>query len=109
MGDRIKRVLERVKRNRVVARVLQVNTRYGEDGGGYLAAAMTYYGFLSLFPLILVALSAIGFVLAHDVQAQAQWASRLAGSVPGLGSLVGKNIGAIVDKRTGAGIIGVLG
>jgi YihY family inner membrane protein len=109
MVDRLKRVVEAVKRNRFVARALAVNSRYGEDGGGYLSAALAYYGFLSLFPLILVALSAIGFVLAGDAHAQAQWASRLAGSIPGLGSLVGNNISAVVDKRAGAGVLGVLG
>src|SRR5439155_24887199 len=109
MGDRIKRAVERVKSNRFVARALQVNARYGENGGPYLSAAMTYYGCLSLFPLILVALSAIGFVLAHDTRAQAEWASKIAGSVPGLGSLIGDNISAIVDKRAGAGVIGIVG
>src|SRR5690242_5772522 len=105
----VKRALETVKRNRFVARALAVNSRYGEDGGGYLSASLAYYGFLSLFPLILVGLSAIGFLLAHDPRAQAEWASRLAGSVPGLGSLIGNNISAVVDKRTGAGVIGVIG
>jgi YihY family inner membrane protein len=109
MGDRIKRVLDTVKSNRVVARVLEVNSRYGADGGGYLSAAMTYYGFLSLFPLILVALSVIGFVLAHNAAAQADWAAKIAGSVPGLGSLIGKNISSVVAKRAGAGAIGVIG
>jgi YihY family inner membrane protein len=109
MVDRFKLVLERLKANRLVATVLAVNSRYGADGGGYLSAALTYFGFLSLFPLILVALSAVGFVLAHDPHAQTQWAARLAGSVPGLGTLVGRNIGAVVAKRTGAGIVGVLG
>ena len=109
MGDKLKAVLERVKRNRIVARALQVNSRYGADGGGYLSASLAYYGFLSLFPLILVALSGIGFILAHDPRAQAEWASRLAASVPGIGALIGKNIAAVVDKRAGAGILGVVG
>src|SRR5581483_4833740 len=109
MGDKFKRVLEAMKRNRFVARALQVNSRYGEDGGGYLSAALTYYGFLSLFPLILVALSVVGFVLAHDAAAQREWATRLAGSIPGLGSLIGDNISAVIGKRAGAGIIGVVG
>jgi YihY family inner membrane protein len=109
MGDRIKRVLQAVKGNRFIARALEVNTRYGSDGGGYLSAALAYYGFLSLFPLILVGLSAVGFVLAHDARAQAEWASRLAGSVPGLGSLIGNNLSAVIDKRAGAGVIGIVG
>src|SRR5438093_3768364 len=98
MKDRLARAIERVKNVRLVSGALWVNARYGEDGGGYLAAAMTYYGFLSLFPLILVALSAIGFVLAHDPSAQSRWSSQLAGSVPGLGPLIGQNIDAIVSK-----------
>jgi membrane protein len=109
MGDLIRRAVERIKSNRFVSRVLQVNSRYGEDGGGYLAAAMAYYGFLSLFPLILVALSGVGFLLAHDPQAQTQWAARLTGSVPGLGPLIGDNISAVIQKRAGAGIIGIVG
>jgi len=109
MGSGFKRVLETVKANRFVARALQVNARYGSDGGGYLSAALAYYGFLSLFPLILVALSAIGFVLVHDPHAQAEWTSRLAGSVPGLGPLIGDNIATVIDKRAGAGVIGLIG
>jgi YihY family inner membrane protein len=109
MGKWLDRALERAKQVRFVDVALRVNTRYGEDGGGYLSAALAYFGFLSVFPLILVALSAIGFVLAHDAAAQTQWVSRIAGSVPGLGSLIGHNIGAVVAKRAGAGVVGLLG
>jgi YihY family inner membrane protein len=37
--------------------------KYADDQGGYLAALITYYGFLSIFPLLLLASSALGFVL----------------------------------------------
>ena len=107
--DLFKRAFERIKANRFVARALEVNTRYGEDGGGYLAAAMTYYGFLALFPLILLGLSVVGFTLAHDAEAQAEWAARLAGSVPGLGPLIGENISAVVENRASTGVIGLVG
>jgi len=92
MGKKLARAVERAKKAPFVTLALRVNSRFGEDGGGYLAASMAYYGFLSVFPLILVALSAIGFLLAHDAGAQAQWSSRLAGAVPGLGN-VGGGIG----------------
>ena len=40
--------------------------RQGEVLGGQLAAAITYYGFLSIFPLLLLASSALGVVLQGD-------------------------------------------
>ena len=33
---------------------LAVRQKYSEDQGGYLAATITYYGFFSIFPLLLV-------------------------------------------------------
>ena len=37
--------------------------KYGDDRGGSLAALLTYYGFLSLFPMLLVLVTVVGFVL----------------------------------------------
>jgi YihY family inner membrane protein len=37
--------------------------KFGEDGAGDLAALIAYYGFFSLFPLLLVLVSVLGFVL----------------------------------------------
>lgn len=105
----MRRVIGRVKSNRFIARVLQVNERFGADGGGYLAAAIAYYAFFSLFPLLLLGASVAGFVLAGDPQAQADLARRLAGSVPGLGALLGDNIEALVDARGTTGVVGLLG
>lgn len=44
--------------------------KYFDDQGGYLAALITYYGFLSLIPLLLLMSTILGFVLAGDPQAQ---------------------------------------
>lgn len=101
--------MDRLKRIKGIRLALEVNTRYGEDGGGYLAAALTYYGFLSIFPLLLLALAGVGFVLAGDLQAQRQWAERLSESIPGLGPLIGENLRSIVEQRGGAGVIGLVG
>jgi inner membrane protein YhjD len=101
--------VDRLTRFKAVRVLLAVNDRYGKDGGNYLAASLTYHAFLSIFPLILVALAAIGLVLANDAAARAQWAGRLSGSVPGIGPLVSSNIEAIVRQRNGAGVLGLLG
>jgi membrane protein len=37
--------------------------KYGDDQGAYLVAAITYYGFLAIFPLLFVFTTVLGFVL----------------------------------------------
>ena len=46
--------------------VAAVQRRYGDVGGNQLAAAFTLQAFLSIFPLLLVALAALGFMAAHS-------------------------------------------
>ncbi len=103
------RWMDSVKRNRVVAFVLTIQKRFGEDGGGNLAASLTYFAFLSIFPLLLVAASVIGFVLADDPTGQVELANKLARSIPGLGSILADNVKALVDSRNAAGIVGLVG
>ena len=40
--------------------------KFADDQGPYLAALITYYGFLSLFPLLLLLVTILGFVLQGD-------------------------------------------
>jgi inner membrane protein YhjD len=42
---------------------LAVRQKYSDDQGGYLAATVTYYAFFSVFPLLLVGVTVLGFVL----------------------------------------------
>jgi membrane protein len=44
--------------------------KYFDDFGAYLAALVTYYGFVSLFPLLLLASTVLGFVLSGDPRLQ---------------------------------------
>ena len=46
---------------------LAVRQKYADDQGGYLAATISYYAFFSIFPLLLVFTTVLGFVLrAHQ-------------------------------------------
>ncbi len=49
---------------------LGVVYKFGDDQGNYLAALITYYAFLSIFPLLLLASSILGFILQNDPQLQ---------------------------------------
>jgi YihY family inner membrane protein len=54
------------QRHPAVGFPLAVAYKVADDQGVYLAALMTYYGFLSLFPLLLLLASALGFALHDD-------------------------------------------
>ena len=42
---------------------LAVRQKYADDQGGYLAATISYYGFFSVFPLLLVFTTLLGYIL----------------------------------------------
>jgi len=98
-----------IKDRPIVRQAVRMNERYSEDGGGYLAAAIAFYGFLSLFPLILLALSVIGFLLAARPELQAEMQDAVSAAIPGIRSLVGQNLERIAEVRAGSGIIGLAG
>ncbi len=54
------------QRHRWVGFPLAVMYKFYDDQGAYLAALITYYGFLSIVPLVLLATSTLGFVLQGD-------------------------------------------
>lgn len=62
--DRLKERADRFQRDHTAAGFLYgVVKKAGDDKGSQLAALITYYGFFSLFPLLLVAFTILGFVL----------------------------------------------
>lgn len=58
------------QRHRVVGLPLAVVYKYVDDGGPHLAALITYFAFVSLFPLLLLASTLLGFFLAGDGELQ---------------------------------------
>jgi membrane protein len=52
------------RRSRAAGFVIAVVYKYLDDQGGYLAALITYYAFVSLFPLLLLFTTVLGVVLA---------------------------------------------
>ena len=62
--NRLIKKFDRFQRShKITAYIYAVLKKYGEDSGGYQAALLTYYGFLSLFPLLLIATSALQILL----------------------------------------------
>lgn len=74
------------RRNRAVGLVIAVIYKYNDDQGGYLAAAITYYGLMSVFPLLLLLTTALGVVLAGRPNLQAQVLHSTLSQFPVIGS-----------------------
>jgi membrane protein len=89
--------------------VLRAWTRYREDLGDRLAAAVTYYGFLSLFPILLLGLSVLGYVLAGDPDRQIKVFSSITSSLPGVGDAIVENLRTVMKNRGSAGVVGLVG
>lgn len=100
--------LDRLQRRRPAAGFpIAVLYKLFDDSGTYLAALITYYAFVSLFPGLLLLCTILGFVLRGDQQLQQQLIHSALGQFPVIGPQLGQ------PKHLGGGIgglvIGVLG
>lgn len=66
MGDLVDRLDDLQQRWRVPSFLWAVQKKYSDDRGGYLSALITYYGFLSVFPLLLAAFTILAYALSGD-------------------------------------------
>lgn len=82
--------------------------KYADDQGGYLAALITYYGFLSIFPLLLLMLTILGFVLAGDAHLRVSLVNSALAQFPVVGASLRTAITAPAGSTTGVAI-GILG
>jgi membrane protein len=73
VGVAVSAGLDRFQRkHRVAGFPLAVIYKYFDDFGSYLAALLTYYAFVSLFPLLLLLSAVLGLVLAGDQHLQSE-------------------------------------
>ena len=86
---------------------LAVVYKFTDDQGGYLAALITYYGFLSVFPLLLLLSSVLGFVLQGNPNLQQQILDSALAQFPVIGQQLGDPKG--LRGSTLAVIIGLTG
>ena len=77
------------RRHPVIGYPLAVVYKFFEDQGAYLAAIMTYYGFLSLVPSLLLLWTVLGYVLAGDPGAQQAVLNSAFSQVPVIGEELG--------------------
>jgi inner membrane protein YhjD len=98
--DALKRALDRwQRRRRPVGFTLAVFRKYSDDNGSFLAATIAYYAFFSIFPLLLVLTTVLGFVLDSNGSVYRSLVDSALGQLPVIGrqlkthSLSGSGIG----------------
>jgi membrane protein len=82
-------------------------TRYHDRRGDRLAAAVTYFGFLSFFPLLALAYALLGYLVGVSDRARRYLVEAIESVLPGLAGQV--PVEQIAGARATAGIIGLAG
>src|SRR5947209_7223244 len=106
MKARLKRFDCFQQRHSWLAFPLAVQKKFSEDDGSSLAGLVAYYGFFSLFPLLLVFVTVLGFVFAGDPSAKQAILNSALKEFP----IVGDQLRAGTFKGSGVGLaIGIVG
>lgn len=83
------------QRHRLPGFVYAVIKKYGKDKAGYQAALLTYYGFLSLFPLLLVATTLVHGAAGGNSHLQSTLIKGITDYFPALGSQLSSSVGGL--------------
>jgi len=83
------------RRHSPVAFVVAVWKKFGDDEGGKLVGQLTYRGFLSLFPLLLVTVTVLGYVLQGRPDLQHDILDSAVAQFPVIGDQLRQNVGSL--------------
>src|SRR2546425_12818228 len=111
MVDRTMARIDRFQqRHRWLAFPLAVVKKFGDDQAGNLAALIAYYGFFSLFPLLLVFVSVLGLLIRNNDSLRQSILHSALRDFPVIGDQIAKNIHAISGNglALAIGIVGTL-
>ncbi len=116
LGDHLNALDRRQQQTPGVRFVAAVYKKFTDDQAGQMAALISYYGFVSIFPLLLVLVTVLGFVLQGHPEDQRKILDGTLGQFPILsdqlklhslkGSAVALVIGGVGALLAGLGITG---
>jgi membrane protein len=109
--DRAKAVLAAARRrSRLFDHTLDMNTHYGNVQGGVLAGAVTYFGFLSFFPLLALAFAVVGYVARWYPDAEDSLVTAIQQVFPGIVTVHGSHNTISMDQiKSASNIAGIIG
>ena len=102
----VDRVDDFQQRHRALGFPLAVAYKFFDDQGNYLAATVTYYAFISIFPLLLIASSVLGFLLQGNAELRQEVLTSALSQFPIVGTQLGAPQG--LQGSTSAVVVGAL-
>jgi membrane protein len=106
VAPRVDRLDEVQRRRPLLGFPLGVLYKFLDDQGNYLAAIVTYYAFIAVFPLLLIASSVLGFVLQGDETLRNEVLDSALAQFPIVGTQLGRPEG--LQGSTSAVVVGWL-
>ena len=94
------------RRRSIVGFPLAVVYKFFDDQGNYLAAIVTYYAFVAIFPLLLIGSSVLGFVLQGSPRLEQEILTSALAQFPIVGSQLGRPEG--LQGSASAVVVGAL-
>jgi membrane protein len=106
----MKEIIERINQatGNSIDIIQRTAERINEERASEAAASMAYYGFFSLFPLLLVAVVVVSTVLENTLSEE-QVLEVLIQAIPFSGDLIAENIQQVLKARSSVGLIGLVG
>jgi membrane protein len=106
----LRRLDEHQKRHAWLGFPIAVAKKFSDDRAGYLAALVAYYAFFSLFPLLLVLVSGLGFLLGRNSEFKQKVLDSVLTQFPIIGDQISENVSSIQGSglALGVGVAGTL-
>lgn len=106
---RFSNLAEKIQRIPMIAHLIRATERFNDRMGNQFGAAITYFSFLSMIPILMVSFAAAGFVLAsHPTLLEDIFAKILKNvSDPTMAATLQNTINIAVQQRTTVGIVGL--
>ncbi|WP_409309258.1 inner membrane protein YhjD [Pectobacterium sp. B1J-3] len=107
---RTKRLAQRIQAIPSVAHMIRAGERFNDRMGNQFGAAITYFSFLSLIPILMVSFAAVGFVLASNPDLLTELINKIVSSIsdPNLANTLKNTVNTAIQQRTTVGLTGLL-
>ncbi|AJJ64612.1 inner membrane protein YhjD [Yersinia aldovae] len=103
------RLSNRIKAYPAIAHIIRATDRFNDRLGSQFGAAITYFSFLSLIPILMVSFAAVGFVLASNPDLLAGLINKIVNTIsdPTLAATLKNTVNTAIQQRTTVGLTGL--
>lgn len=108
--NKVTHTAQKIQQQPIIAHLLRAAERFNDRLGNQFGAAITYFSFLSMIPILMVSFAAGGFILAsHPTLLQDIFDKILTNvSDPTLAATLKSTINTAVQQRTTVGLVGLV-